>query len=83
MSEPMEYQIERVADILAVPQEKWPALLSDLRESLVLRLAIKPLVDAGLMEADSNLVWCDAGIAGVSKLEIEVVDSLNSTGGQP
>lgn len=79
----MEYRIERVADILAVPQEKWPALLSDLGEWLELRLAIKPLVDAGLMEADSNLVWCDDGISGVSKLEIEVVDSLGAAGAQP
>ena len=79
----MEYRIERVADILQVPQDKWPALLSDILEWLELRLAIKPLVDAGLMEADSNLVWCDDGMAGVSKIEIEVVDSLDPGGSQP
>lgn len=81
MAHPKEYKIERVTDMLAVPQEKWPAMLADLQGWLEMRAACQPLVDAGLMEVDPHILWVDDDIRGLSKLKIEVVESLTPTGG--
>lgn len=76
MSEPKEYRIERVEDMLAVPPEKWPEMLADFQEWLEMRAELQPLVDQGLMEVEPFILWVDDGIRGLSELTLEVVATI-------
>lgn len=76
MSDPKEYRIERVEDMLAVPPEKWPEMLADFQEWLEMRAELQPLVDEGLMEVEPFILWVDDGIRGLSELTLEVVATI-------
>ena len=76
MSDPKEYVIERIEDMLAVPQDKWPAMMEDVREWLEMRLHLQPLVELGLMQVEPHICWVDDDIRGLSSLTVEVVESF-------
>jgi len=81
VSAPAEYEIERVADILKVPREKWERVFADAIEWLEMQAAMKPLIDAGLVKIDPSMTWIDDEIVGLSRLELEVVETPPSTEG--
>ena len=82
MSGPAEYEIERVADILKVPREKWERVLADAIEWLEMQAAMKPLIDAGLVTVEPGMTWIDDDIVGLSRLELEVVAPPSTEGGE-
>lgn len=72
MAKPNEYVIERVTDLLQVPSEKWDALLTDLRIWMELRLEMRPLIDAGLLEMEPHLHWVDDDIEGLTEVNLTI-----------
>lgn len=78
-----EYRIERLSDLLQVPQDRWSALLADLREWMQLRSDVKeamgPLIEAGFMKLPEGMTWVDDGHVGLSELRV-VVETQDGQG---
>ena len=71
MSEPARYKIEKVEDLLAVPDDKLEACLIDLAIYVRLMKVSKPLIDSGLITVRPGLVWMDDG-EHTARINVEV-----------
>jgi hypothetical protein len=83
MSQPTEYRIEHVRDLLAVPEDRLDACFADMRDWLRHMRVIVPEIEsaiksAGIMTTEpvcGGMVFVDDGKTGCSRLDLTFVDA--------
>jgi len=88
MSKPTEYRIEHVRDLLAVPEDRIDACLTDLRDWLRHMRIIVPEIESAIKSAGiittepvcGGMVFVDDGMQGCSGVRMTLADS--ETGGE-